>query len=270
MKETASATRPVEVVSRAPAAAPPASQRSEPGRPAAFEAWIESALERVPGVARQFVRPGILFEDLLCAGNLGLVEAALRFDPSRNVQFITYAVWWIRKAIRSMIHQQTGAVRLPAYTFWQLWQLKEARRELRIAQGREPSTEELADALGLDAARVRTLLSARDTSVSLDQPALGGERHTLADRLSRDGERSHLDDIVLGNCIARLRRLIGTLPSRERQVLSLRYGLRDDEPMTLKQIGQSLGLSRERVRQLEHDALDRLRRGFGPVTRSRG
>jgi RNA polymerase primary sigma factor len=141
--------------------------------------WIEGALAYVPSVARRFSGTGLAFDELLAAGNLGLVEAALRFDPTRNVKFVTYADWWIRKTILRAIQEQTGPVRLPRYRLEQLRDLRETRLRLTERMGREPDTEEIARAIGRPVREIRLLLAMGRRGVSIDQSAASHETRPL-------------------------------------------------------------------------------------------
>lgn len=226
---------------------------------AAVTAWIHTAMAYVPSVARRYLGCGLLFEELLAAGNLGLVEAALRFDPGRNVKFVTYADWWIRKAILMAIEEQSGPVRLPRYRLEQLRALHDARATRRQRYGREPEPEELARATGLSVEDVDRLLGFGRQAVSLEQTMPGTER-PLRDVLAMDAAKGPQSILLRSDSAGRLRRLVAALGVRERLVLVLRYGLGASAPMTLRQVGDELGISRERVRQIERRALLALKR----------
>ncbi len=222
-------------------------------------AWIHEALAYVPSVARRYIGCGLPFEELLAAGNLGLVEAAIRFDPARNVKFVTYADWWIRKAILSAIEEQSGPVRLPRYRQEQLRTIHDARAVLRLRRGREPFPEEIALMTGLSVAEISRLLSIGRQAVSLDKPtSLEGEK-PLRDILAAESNAGPTASLLSSDQVGRIRRLVARLALRERAVLALRYGLHGSPPLTLREIGHRLGISRERVRQIEQRALGHLR-----------
>jgi RNA polymerase primary sigma factor len=221
--------------------------------------WIEGALAYVPCVARRFMGCGVSFDELLAAGNLGLVQAALRFDPSRNVKFVTYADWWIRKSILKTIQEQSGPVRLPRYRLEQLRDLHEARSRLMRDTGREPDAEELAAATGRSPGEVDLLLGIGRRGVSLEQPATPNERRPLGRLLADDLDKGPQRTLIRQDSLRQLRRLIGRLGRRERDVLRLRFGLNGHAALTLREAGEALGISRERVRQIEFRALRRLR-----------
>lgn len=235
-----------------------AEQESRRGR-AQTDTWIESALAYVPSVARRFLGCGLSFDELLAAGNLGLVQAAIRFDPGRNVKFVTYADWWIRKSILKTIQEQAGPVRLPRYRLEQLRELQEARARLQHETRRRPTVEELARATGRSTDDVDLLLGMGRQGISLEQPAHPDENRPLNRTLADDLDRSPQHTLIRQDSLRHVRQLIGTLDDRERVVLELRYGLNSQNPMTLREAGRLLGISRERVRQIERRALTRLR-----------
>jgi RNA polymerase primary sigma factor len=222
-------------------------------------AWIEGALAYVPAVARRFSGTGLAFDELLAAGNLGLVEAALRFDPTRNVKFVTYADWWIRKTILGAIQEQTGPVRLPRYRLEQLRDLHETRLRLTERMGREPDTEEIARAIGRPVREIRLLLAMGRRGVSIEQSAASNETRPLSGVLADDPDKGPQSTLIRQDFMRHVRRLVDDLEARERRVLMLRFGLVSRSPMTLREVGRELGISRERVRQIERRALRQLR-----------
>ena len=241
---------------------PPADPRSasDADGVAAFAERIHRALAYVPSVARRYIGCGLPFEDLLAAGNLGLVEAAMRFDVGRNVKFVTYADWWIRKAILGAIEEQAGPVRLPRYRQEQLRNLHDARARLRLSQGREPDAAELARATGLSTTDVDALLGFSRQAVSLEQPGGVDDDRPLHETLAAAPGRGPQDVLLDEDRSGRLRGLVARLGEREQSVLALRYGLSGVPPLTLREVGRRLEVSRERVRQIEHRALLQLRR----------
>lgn len=222
-------------------------------------AWIEGALAYVPAVARRFSGTALTFDELLSAGNLGLVEAALRFDPTRNVKFVTYADWWIRKTILKAIQEQTGPVRLPRYRLEQLRDLHDTRLRLTERIGREPDTDEIARAIDRPAGEVRFLLSMGRRGVSIEQSISGDESRPLVSVLADDPDKGPQSMLIRQDFMRHVRRLVDDLETRERRVLMLRFGLVSQSPMTLREVGRELGISRERVRQIERRALSQLR-----------
>ena len=242
----------------------PTRRTTRPNRPEAFEAWVESAIAYVPSVARRYLGCGLPFDELLAAGNLGLVEAGLRFDPARDVKFVTYADWWIRKTILKAIQEQSGAVRLPRYRIERIRMLRDVRAMLRARKGTDPTIEEIADAGGMSPREVRSLFASGQSAVSLDQPIARDASKSLADTLRADPDDGHPDVVADDNYLEHVRTAVARLDPRERLVLALRFGFLDAEPVTLREAGRRLGLSRERVRQIERRALHRLRDRLRP------
>lgn len=223
------------------------------------ETRIDEAIGYVPKVARRYRGCGIPFDDLLGAGNLGLVEAALRFDPSRGVKFVTYADWWIRKAILQTLERELGAVRLPRYRQQQLKRLADARRRFREERGRDAEASELQASSGLRERDVHKLDRLGRNALSLDEPARPGAERSLGDALLQDEDPDPQDRLIRRDSARFLREILQALTPKEKRVMRLRFGFDGRDPMTLRAIGRELGISRERVRQLEGRALERLR-----------
>lgn len=223
---------------------------------------IEPHLSCVLPLAWEYRHLGVPLEDLEAEGTLGLLEAAARFDPTRGVRFFSYAAWWIRKCIVEAISRQSMLVRLPRGPVRRLRLVREAERDLMARLGRAPTSEEIARAAGLREREVeRTLLCARRV-VSLDDPVGREGTRTLEDVLA-DPREERLDDAMARSAgTVRLLALLDHLPARQRTVLVLRFGLEGDPEQTLSAIGDRLGVTRERVRQLEKKALELLRRSI--------
>jgi RNA polymerase primary sigma factor len=223
------------------------------------QSYIRQTLSYVPTIARRYQGRGLAFDELIAAGNLGLVEAALRFDPARKVRFTTYAVWWIRKAMLEALGRQSGAMRLPRYQYDRLKTLRVARANWVARRGSAPTPEELALAAGLSLDEVTALDALSTATVSLEQPLNPDDsrpvKELLEDRLAENPDRA----LLRRDLSQRLRLQLSELTQRERQVLTLRYGLADGAPRTLRDTARKLGVSRERVRQVELRALRKLR-----------
>jgi RNA polymerase primary sigma factor len=230
--------------------------RAQAGDQEAFEQLVVSNLRYVVSVARRHLGYGLALPDLINEGNLGLIQAAKRFDPTRGVKFITYAVWWIRQAITHALAGQGGVVALPVKQLEKLRKILEGYRRYVQQTGTEPNVDELAGELGLPAKEVETILHIY-SHLSLDAP-IGAEGETsFLDILASRGSPSEEETYMKGTLARQVQELLGQLPAREQQVLRLRFGM-DDDPKTLEEIGAMLGITRERVRQIEKQAKDRL------------
>lgn len=220
---------------------------------------IHASLCYVPSVARRYLGRGISLDELVAAGNLGLVEAALRFDPSRKVRFTTYANWWIRKSIIETLGHQSGPMRLPRYQYDKLKCLRDTRASWLSSRGTDPDKEELATAAGLSVQEVDRLFGLVTSAISLEQPLSAMDQRPLKETIEDPTSECPAQELQRQDLTRRLRRQIARLASRERQVLSLRFGLDGGVGLTLRETGRRLGISRERVRQVELRALGRLR-----------
>ena len=260
-----------------------------PVRSAAYRDWLRSLrnvgeislhgrhrmvlanLRLVVAIARHYGRPGTPLIDLIQEGNLGLMKAVDRFDVAKGFRFSTYATWWIRHAVRRALFERERTVRLPVHVT-ETW-LRANREDAAVwtRTGREPSDDELAVRLGIRPAEVRAArFHGGQRDVSLDHP-LFEEGGTLVDRIVEREAPSPLDELLHARTCADVRDLLDRLSPREALVLRLRFGFEQDEELTLRQIGECLRLSRERIRQLECQALERARRRIRETTcRSRG
>jgi len=221
---------------------------------------VEANLRFVVSYAKRYRGCGLSFLDLINEGNIGLIEAAKRFDPDKNVKFITYAVWWVRQAIIHALSDQSGAFRLPQKQANLLYRIGKTQASLRIELRRAPSAHEIAERMDVSVEEVTTLLQVADDNLSLS--AVIDEEHDfhLADKLEQDVIPS-ADLVVLRNSLRiLLRKALQELDPKEERVVRLRFGLDGAEPKTLKEIGEILNLSRERIRQIEAQALDKLNR----------
>lgn len=223
---------------------------------------VEGNLRFVVSYAKRYRELGVPFLDLIHEGNLGLIEAARRFDPSRNVKFITYAVWWVRQAIFQLLAGQSRAFALPARLSASAARFRRDVATLASHLDRAPTSAEIADELDLSKADVAALERIAGSDVSLNAPAGGGEDddRELLDTLEQDSEPPVEDALMREAMVAATRGAMAELDPREREVMRLRFGIDEDEPLTLQQIGDRFRLSRERVRQIESRARDKLRR----------
>ena len=241
-------------------------ESSEDVRREAVDELVRGNLRFVVSYAKRFHSPGISFLDLINEGNIGLIQAARRFDPERGVKFITYAVWWVRQAISSALSEQWGAIRLPhkqATLHSRLGRVKEA---LSRSLGREPTMEEIAAEAGLRPDEAGNLMSMSRSSESLSDVFGAEEDRTLGDTLEQTSVTAADDQLLQRSSVEQTRNLLDSLPKKERAILCRRFGIPEDgsdgerEPMTLQEIGEELSLSRERVRQIEAQAIARIKR----------
>ncbi|MCB1045303.1 MAG: RNA polymerase sigma factor RpoD/SigA [Acidobacteria bacterium] len=230
------------------------------GDEAALKRLVEANLRFVVSFSKRYRGLGLSFLDLLNEGNIGLIEAAKRFDPTKNVKFITYAVWWIRQAIIHALAEQSGAFRLPQKQANLAYRLTKKSYKLAQKLEREPSTKELADELSVSEEEVRQLLQVMGDNVSLSGASDDENDFTLADKIEQNIEASADEHLLQEAFEHQVSELLDELDEKESLVVRLRFGLSGHEPKTLKEIGEMLHLSRERIRQIENIALQKLRR----------
>jgi RNA polymerase primary sigma factor len=231
-------------------------KRIERGDREAKERMINSNLRLVVHNARRYTGQGVPLGDLVQEGVIGLNRAVEKFDWRKGFKFSTYATWWIRQACQRAIANQSKTIRIPVHVDERRRKLARVRQRFELTHGREPTVEELAEAAGMSAQQTQEALEAVEASVSIDQPVGDGEAQLgdlFADIGSVDPEGAAVDTLRG----AAVRRALEALPERERRIVELRFGF-DGEPLALEAIGRELGITRERVRQLERDALDRL------------
>ena len=238
-------------------------RRIQDGDAEALRRLVESNLRFVVAYAKRYRNPNVPFLDLIHEGNLGLIQAAKKYDPfkeGQDVKFITYAVWWIRQAILHALAEHAGSFRLPQKQANTLYRLERTRALLTDRLGRAPSDKELAEELDIGVEDVRVLTRAAQSSLSLNDPVDDEGDSELGDLLEQTVLPDTDDRISKESFLRALGEALADLPEREQRVLGLRFGLADDQPKTLREIGETLGLSRERVRQIESRALNKLRR----------
>jgi RNA polymerase primary sigma factor len=237
-------------------------RRIQRGDRAAFETLIESNLSFVSKVASEYRNLGIPFEDLLNEGNLGLIEAAYRFDAEKDTKFISYAVWWIRKSILKALADHTNLVRVPVHRMKRMREVRQAEAWLRRKLGRQPNREEISERLGTEVSELEELLQINVHEVSLDEMVGKNEDRPLSEFLVDDGAHA-VDGALIDRQVTRdLTQALGELNAQERYVINHRFGLDGTPCLTLHEIGQRMGVSRERVRQIENKAKARLQRLF--------
>jgi RNA polymerase primary sigma factor len=226
----------------------------------AFRKLIEANLRFVVAMAKKYSRSGYPLHELINEGNLGLIEAASRFDPSRGVRFITYASWWIRQAILAAIAHYGQVFRLPPKLKHELYRFESKVSGLTQQLGHRPTVDEISKGLGMTEKDVRDMMEGTPTEVSLDTPIGDGADLRLED-LIRDASVTPIDEVLIAQSFEdELQNLLSQLDEKEKVIIERRFGLGDREPQTLAEIGTDMHLSRERIRQIEERALGKLRR----------
>ncbi|MDW7711489.1 MAG: sigma-70 family RNA polymerase sigma factor [Deferrisomatales bacterium] len=236
--------------------------RIEKGDEAARSRMIESNLRLVVKIAKRYVNRGLPFMDLIEEGNVGLIKAVERFKASKGCRFSTYATWWIRQSIERALTNQVRTIRLPVHVSDDIDRLNRVTENLNRLFRRPPTEEELAAETGFTEAYVRRLLSIRRKILSIDQALDVDGDFTLQDKLEDPSVPDPVEEIHAEKIKRCLRSKLTILNDREKRILDLRFGLEDDEPMTLERIGKVFGVTRERIRQIQVEALAKLQDAF--------
>ena len=224
----------------------------------AVQKLVESNLRFVVKVAKKYRRYGVPFLDLINEGNLGLIEAARRFDPERNVRFISYAIWWIRQSILTVLSDMSHPLRLPLKVNNMLYKVGLTASRFANDLNDKPSLQDIAGGVGLTIEELTEILKVGGEALSLDQPMRDSNR-VLENLLPQTNTLTAEDGLMRDALKQDLRTAMEQLRENEREVLNLRFGLETDKCLTLKQIGERIGVSRERVRQIQEKALEKLR-----------
>ncbi|GAA5220332.1 sigma-70 family RNA polymerase sigma factor [Membranihabitans marinus] len=235
-------------------------KRIKQGDQEALEKLTKANLRFVVSVAKQYQNQGLSLSDLINEGNLGLIKAAKRFDETRGFKFISYAVWWIRQSILQALAEQSRIVRLPLNKVGSLNKINRAFSELEQEFEREPSSEELAEQLEIAPDEVEKTLGVAARHVSMDAPFVDGEDNSLLDVLENDNINSTDKSLEYNESLkTEIERSLNTLTERQCDVVKLYFGIGVEHPMSLEDIGDKFGLTRERVRQIKDKAINKLR-----------
>ncbi len=234
-------------------------KRIHKGDQDALEKMTRANLRFVVSVAKQYQNQGLSLADLINEGNIGLIKAAKRFDEKRGFKFISYAVWWIRQSILQALAEQSRIVRLPLNRVGTLHKIGRKAAQLEQEYGRAPSTAEIAEQLDMSVEEVNDTLKISNSHLSLDQPFTEGESNSLKDVLEDEKSPSPDQDVMKQSLKGEVERVLATLTEREAEVITLYFGINRDQALTLEEIGERFGLTRERVRQIKEKAIKRLK-----------
>jgi len=233
-------------------------QRIRKGDPVALEKLTRANLRFVVSVAKQYQNQGLSLPDLINEGNLGLIKAAQKFDETRGFKFISYAVWWIRQSILQALAEQSRIVRLPLNQVGSLNKINKALSKFEQENERQPSNEELSEMIDVPKDKISDTLRVSGRHVSVDAPFVEGEDNSLLDVIPNDDSPSADKGLVNESLNTEIERALSTLTDREREIIKSFFGIGCQE-MTLEEIGERFGLTRERVRQIKEKAIRRLK-----------
>jgi RNA polymerase primary sigma factor len=210
-------------------------------------------------IARDYVNLGLPLLDLISEGNIGLMKAVERFDPRKGSKLSTYASWWIRQSIKRAVANQTKTIRLPIHLVEKIGKIRRVSSQMMEELGREPTDEELAEEIGLSLSKITALKSAALRPASLDEPIQDGESFQYSDIVSDEESDNPFETLRDKDLLEEVDEVLAVLDHRERVIINMRFGLDGHDPKTLEEIGVDLGVTRERIRQLQNVALSRLR-----------
>jgi len=235
-------------------------KRIKRGDKSAREHMIKANLRLVVKIARDYENLGLPLLDLINEGNIGLMKGVERFDPKKGAKLSTYASWWIKQAIKRALANQSKTIRLPVHVVDKVAHIRRAEMRLREVLDREPTDEEVASELGLDAKRVRRYRQASRAPVSLDAPIGDDENDRVSEVVADPNAALPSEQLVYESDNELVQEILATLPEREREILAMRFGLNDGKERTLEEVGERFGVTRERIRQIQEQALKTIRK----------
>jgi RNA polymerase primary sigma factor len=234
-------------------------RRIQRGDKKAREQMITANLRLVVKIARDYEGLGLPLLDLINEGNIGLMKGVQRFDPSKGAKLSTYASLWIKQAIRRALSNQSKTIRLPVHVLDKMTHIRRTEVKLRETLDREPTDEEIAENLGIHARRIRQYRLASRAPVSLDSPISAEDSTSISEHVADANAAAPFDRLVNHNDNELVKEVLATLDARESRILAMRFGLDNGRPKTLEQVGARLGVTRERIRQIQEQALQKMR-----------
>ena len=236
-------------------------KRIKRGDKKARETMIKANLRLVVKIARSYEDCGMPLLDMISEGNVGLMKAVERFDPAKGAKLSTYSAWWIKQAIKRALANQSKMIRLPVHVVEKLFRIRQASAKLQTILEREPTDQELSDEVGLSARKIARLRAAAARPTSLEAPMGDGDSNLIAETIKDDTAATPYEQLEGKTNASMMRQLISKLKPREFEILRQRFGLDGEEEKTLDEVGHNLGLTRERIRQLQNVAMKKLREG---------